>query len=322
MIVNQIKRMIPTLKVNNRNLNELFYIETLGMKPLLEESAFLSLGDQSGIEKLVLEESPSMRSRKVEGIKKLARLLVKVEKPSEIEALLARMEKRPRLYKGNKGYAFEVLSPEGDCVLIHAEDDIKDLNKVEEEVTFSKDEKLRYLTAFEISVEINLPEKTASLLEKEEIENRLAFNQAQGSDLLVENNTEKFDQLLDGTTDVAVYGHVHKQLLRYGSQGQQIINPGSIGMPYFNWKGLKNHRAQYALLEVENGELVNIQFRKVAYDYEAELESAKTKDLPFIEMYEELRREDNYQGHNRDLLASLIEKHGYVEDVKNYFDFL
>ena len=143
-----------------------------------------------------------------------------------------------------------------------------------------------------------------------------------GGDLLVENDTEKFDQLLDETTDVAVYGHVHKQLLRYGSQGQQIINPGSIGMPYFDWVGLKNHRAQYALLEVENGELVNIQFRKVVYDYEAELESAKTKGLPFIEMYEELRREDNYQGHNRDLLASLIEKHGYVEDVKNYFDFL
>ena len=188
MIVNQIKRMIPTLKVNNRNLNESFYIETLGMKPLLEESAFLSLGDQSGIEKLVLEESPSMRSRKVEGIKKLARLLVKVEKPSEIEALLARMEAIPQLYKGNKGYAFEVLSPEGDCILIHAEDDIKDLKKVEEEVTFSKDEKLRYLTAFEISVEINLPDETASLLDKKEIENRLAFNQAQGSDLLVENN--------------------------------------------------------------------------------------------------------------------------------------
>ena len=188
MIVNQIKRMIPTLKVNNRNLNESFYIETLGMKPLLEESAFLSLGDQSGIEKLVLEESPSMRSRKVEGIKKLARLLVKVEKPSEIEALLARMEEIPQLYKGAKGYALELLSPEGDCILIHAEDNIKDLKKVEEEVTFSKDEKLRYLTAFEISVEINLPDEISSLLEKEEIENRLAFNQAQGSDLLVENN--------------------------------------------------------------------------------------------------------------------------------------
>ena len=188
MIVNQIKRMIPTLKVNNRNLNELFYIETLGMKPLLEESAFLSLGDQSGIEKLVLEESPSMRSRKVEGIKKLARLLVKVEKPSEIEALLARMEEIPQLYKGAKGYAFELLSPEGDCILIHAEDNIKDLKKVEEEVTFSKDEKLRYLTAFEISVEINLPEEITSLLGQGEVENRVAFKQGQGEDLLVENN--------------------------------------------------------------------------------------------------------------------------------------
>ena len=188
MNVNQIVRMIPTLKVNNRRLNELFYIETLGMKPLLEESAFLSLGDQSGIEKMVLEESPSVRSRKVEGTKKLARLIVKVENPSEIEALLARMDKIPQLYKGTKGYAFEVLSPEGDLVLIHAEDDIKDLKKVDETVTFSTDEKLQYLTAFDISVEINLPEETTSLLEKEEIENGLAFKQAQGSDLLVDNN--------------------------------------------------------------------------------------------------------------------------------------
>ena len=188
MRVNQIVRIIPTLKVNNRNLNELFYVENLGMKPLLEESAFLSLGDQSGIEKLVLEESPSMRSRKVEGVKKLARLIVKVENPSEIEALLARMDKIPPLYKGNKGYAFEALSPEGDCVLIHAEDDIKNLKKVEDEITFPKDENMQYLTAFEISVEVNLPDETRSLLEKEDIEGRLAFNQAQGSDLLVENN--------------------------------------------------------------------------------------------------------------------------------------
>ena len=188
MNVNQIVRMIPTLKVNNRRLNELFYIQTLGMKPLLEESAFLSLGDQSGVEKLVLEESPSMRTRKVEGNKKLARLIVKVANPFEIEALLARMETLPQLYRGKKGYAFEVLSPEGDLVLIHAEDDIKDLKKVDETVTFSKDEKLQYLTAFDISVEINLPEETTSLLEKEEIENGLAFKQAQGSDLLVENN--------------------------------------------------------------------------------------------------------------------------------------
>lgn len=170
--------------------------------------------------------------------------------------------------------------------------------------------------------------RSLPMLEKKEVDG-LRFSLSHnlpdknyGGDLSVGNNTDNFDKLLDEETDVAVYGHVHKQLLRYGSQGQQIINPGSIGMPYFNWEGLKNHRAQYALLEVENGELVNIQFRKVAYDYEAELESAKTKGLPFIEMYEELRREGNYRGHNLELLANLIEKHGYVEDVKNYFDFL
>ena len=170
--------------------------------------------------------------------------------------------------------------------------------------------------------------RSLPLLEKKEVEG-LRFsishnlpNKNYGGDLLVENDTEKFDQLLDDEVDVAVYGHVHKQLLRYGSQGQQIINPGSIGMPYFNWEALKNHRAQYAVIEVEDGELVNIQFRKVAYDYEAELELAKSKGLPFIEMYEELRREDNYQGHNLELLARLIEKHGYVEDVKNFLDFL
>ena len=188
MNVNQIVRMIPTLKINNRRLNELFYIQTLGMKPLLEESAFLSLGDQSGVEKLVLEESPSMRTRKVEGIKKLARLIVKVANPSEIEALLARMEILPQLYRGKNGYAFEVLSPEGDLVLIHAENDIKDLRQVDEEINFSKDEKLQYLTAFEVSVEINLPEEITSLLEQGEVENSVAFKQGQGEDLLVENN--------------------------------------------------------------------------------------------------------------------------------------
>ena len=166
--------------------------------------------------------------------------------------------------------------------------------------------------------------RSLPLLEKKEVDG-LRFslshnlpNKNYGGDLSVGNNTDKFDQLLDEETDVAVYGHVHKQLLRYGSQGQQIINPGSIGMPYFDWSALKNHRAQYALLEVEGGELVNIQFRKVAYDYEAELELAKEKGLPFIEMYEELRREDNYPGHNKELLTSLIKKHSYMEEVKDF----
>ena len=134
------------------------------------------------------------------------------------------------------------------------------------------------------------------------------------------NVTENFDQLLDDQTDMAIYGHVHKQLLRYGSQGQQILNPGTIGMPYFDWGPIQNHRAQYALIDVEEDGVTNLQFRKVAYDYEAELQDAKDKGLPFIEMYEELRREDNYRGHNIELLTSLIEKYGYGKEVAAYFN--
>ena len=134
------------------------------------------------------------------------------------------------------------------------------------------------------------------------------------------NVTENFDQLLDDQTDMAIYGHVHKQLLRYGSQGQQILNPGTIGMPYFDWGPIQNHRAQYALIDVEEDGVTNLQFRKVAYDYEAELQDAKDKGLPFIEMYEELRREDNYRGHNFELLTSLIEQHNYLQEANAFLE--
>ena len=188
MNVNQTVRIIPTLKVNNRKINEEFYVKTLGMKPLLEESAFLSLGDQTGLEKLVLEESPSMRTRKVQGIKKLAKLVVKVVNSLEIEALLARMESLPQLFKGPNGYAFEIISPQGDLILLHAEEDVNDLNQVNEEVVFSDDEEFDYLTEFEISTEIHLPELTSSLVENQDNKNLLIFKQGQGEDLLVDNN--------------------------------------------------------------------------------------------------------------------------------------
>ena len=168
--------------------------------------------------------------------------------------------------------------------------------------------------------------RSLPLVEKKEV-NGIRFSLSHnlpeknyGGDLRPANRTENFDQLLDDQTDMAIYGHVHKQLLRYGSQGQQILNPGTIGMPYFDWERLQNHRAQYALIDVEEDGVTNLHFRKVAYDYEAELQDAKDKGLPFIEMYEELRREDNYRGHNNELLTSLIEKYGYAKEVAAYFD--
>ncbi|VTS71813.1 CppA N-terminal domain-containing protein [Streptococcus australis] len=188
MNANQMIQIIPTLKVNNRKLNEKFYIETLGMKPLLEESAFLSLGDQTGTERLILEESPSMRTRRVEGLKKLARLIVKVENPSEIEGLLSQMKSLPHLFKGSRGYAFEIVSPEQDVILVHAENHIKDLVPLETVPEFYSNKSIKYLSQFEISMELRLPEGTESLLDSELATDAITFTQGQGPDLAVENN--------------------------------------------------------------------------------------------------------------------------------------
>lgn len=188
MNANQMIQIIPTLKVNNRKLNEKFYIETLGMKPLLEESAFLSLGDQTGVERLILEEAPSMRTRRVEGLKKLARLLVKVENPSEIEALLSQMKSLPHLFKGSRGYAFEIVSPEQDVILVHAENHMEDLIPLETVPEFSSNKSIKYLSQFEISMELRLPEGTESLLDPEVVAKAISFIKGDGPDLTVENN--------------------------------------------------------------------------------------------------------------------------------------
>ena len=188
MNANQMIQIIPTLKVNNRKLNEKFYIETLGMKPLLEESAFLSLGDQTGVERLILEEAPSMRTRRVEGLKKLARLLVKVENPSEIEVLLSQMKSLPRLFKGSRGYAFEIVSPEQDVILVHAENHIKDLVPLETVPEFYSNKSITYLSQFEVSIEVRLPEGTESLLDSEVVAKAISFIKGDGPDLTVENN--------------------------------------------------------------------------------------------------------------------------------------
>ena len=188
MNANQMIQIIPTLKVNNRKLNEKFYIETLGMKPLLEESAFLSLGDQTGVERLILEEAPSMRTRRVEGLKKLARLLVKVENPSEIEVLLSQTKSLPRLFKGSRGYAFEIVSPEQDVILVHAENHMEDLVPLETVPEFSSNTSIKYLSQFEISMELRLPEGTESLLDPEVVARVISFIKGDGPDLTVENN--------------------------------------------------------------------------------------------------------------------------------------
>lgn len=191
MSVNRVARIVPVIKVNNRNLNQDFYSKTLGMKSLLEEGAQLSLGDQTKTERLILEESPSMRSRRVKGAKKLARLVIKVAQASEIEALLARGIEVDSLYRGEKGYAFEATSPEGDRILLHAEEDLSSLQPVQETPAFEGQDDFIGLSQFDVEkIELRVPDLQAVKAFYQPVSNVLDFldvQEAQGEDLTADN---------------------------------------------------------------------------------------------------------------------------------------
>lgn len=191
MSVNHVARIVPVIKVNNRNLNQDFYSKTLGMKSLLEEGAQLSLGDQTKTERLILEESPSMRSRRVKGAKKLARLVIKVAQASEIEALLARGIQVDNLYRGEKGYAFEATSPEGDRILLHAEEDLSSLQPVEKTAAFEGQDDFIGLSQFDVEkIELRVPDLQAVKAFYQPVSNVSDFldvQEAQGEDLTADN---------------------------------------------------------------------------------------------------------------------------------------
>ncbi|GFH41468.1 peptidase [Lactococcus hodotermopsidis] len=96
-VFENVTKMIPVIRVNNRDLNLAFYKEVLGLKVIVEENALAILGGKSAKTRdeacLILEESPSMRTRAVNGAKKLRKIVL--ESPDFTEG-------------------FEATSPEGD----------------------------------------------------------------------------------------------------------------------------------------------------------------------------------------------------------------
>ena len=123
----------PIFRVNNRQENIDFYQNTLGFKLLTEENALAVFTDWTDRNSLfVIEESPAYRCRAVEGPKKINKVVIKVSNPLEIEYLLARDDHQAKaIFQGEKGYAFETISPENGLILMHAEDDLSTLKTVE-----------------------------------------------------------------------------------------------------------------------------------------------------------------------------------------------
>lgn len=141
-----------------------------------------------------------------------------------------------------------------------------------------------------------------------------------GRELIHIGDQSDFDRLFEGNEAViAIYGHIHQQFLRYGTGGQLIINPGSIGQPFFLDATLRQDlRAQYAILEIDESGMKDVDMRRVAYDVEQELARARELQLPYYEIYEESLVNGIHHTHNHDLLREISEREGYFEDVQDF----
>lgn len=141
-----------------------------------------------------------------------------------------------------------------------------------------------------------------------------------GRELIHIGDQADFDRLFEGNeAAIAIYGHIHQQFLRYGTGGQLVINPGSIGQPFFLDATLRQDlRAQYAIIEIDETGLKDVDLCRVAYDVEQELEIARELQLPYYEIYEESIVNGIHHTHNHDLLREISEREDYFASVKEF----
>ena len=138
-----------------------------------------------------------------------------------------------------------------------------------------------------------------------------------GRDLIHIGDQKDFDRLVTNPPcDIAVYGHIHQQFFRYGSGGELILNPGSIGQPFFLQANLrKDLRAMYAILEFDESGLKDVDFRRVSYDIEKELQLAKDLKLPYFQVYYESLVNGVHHTHNHELLHEIAQREGHNVEV-------
>lgn len=141
-----------------------------------------------------------------------------------------------------------------------------------------------------------------------------------GGDLWPTNHQEKFDQLFDQDYDIAIYAHTHHQLLRYSSKDQLIINPGTIGQPFYHWeKHRADRRAQYAILEIDEEGIAEVSFKRISYDIEKEWKNAIQHQLPYVNLYREMLETGKTYTHDTEYLQKLNDKFHYKEEIIYFF---
>jgi predicted phosphodiesterase len=67
------------------------------------------------------------------------------------------------------------------------------------------------------------------------------------------------EEMLDGVIETRlVFGHTHLPFIRQAKAGVELVNPGSVGMPFDG-----DHRAAYAVVHPDR----TLEHRRVAYDH-------------------------------------------------------
>lgn len=146
-----------------------------------------------------------------------------------------------------------------------------------------------------------------------------------GQDLFPTKPTENFDRLFkvagDQPVDVAIYAHVHHDLLRYANDERIILNPGAVGEPFNHWKPLQRDlRAHYLILEVDGEGMAETSFRHVPYDRSVESDRAKSDAVPYTELYQLMMKTGLAYTHDNDLLSQYNEKYGYADEYRQFAD--
>jgi len=141
-----------------------------------------------------------------------------------------------------------------------------------------------------------------------------------GHSLFAYKDQSDFDELnINSNMDVAIYGHTHTPLWRYTSAGQMILNPGSVGQPWYSRKTLMtNRKASYLLLSIDNGHIDDVDFRRVNFDIQAELNHAIDLGFPYPELYKELLTTGHASTHDKDKLDRINQKNNYHQLARKF----
>jgi len=139
-----------------------------------------------------------------------------------------------------------------------------------------------------------------------------------GGDLWTTSPQGNYDSIFATVeADMAVIGHTHAQAMRYAAGERLIVNPGTVGQPpsYLAGALATDRRAHYAILVIDETGLAEVDFRKVAYDIDAELARAESAGLPYLDLYRESLETGATHQHDTDLLRDVNDRLGHRDAV-------